>query len=113
MASSTNPLSGPVVPHAFDPLLCDSLHIQIMAILKPFAEKHNNHVVHNFFVAYGDEAAAMRDRLSEPIITFLVNIEIILSHDSSLTTCTSHRIWQCHALLEITWHLAACLLHRV
>jgi hypothetical protein len=67
---------------SFDPHLCASLHNQIIAILAPKAADHNNRVVHNFFVAYGDDANAIRGRLSQPLVTFLENIDIIVSDDA-------------------------------
>lgn len=67
----------------FDPLACASLHNQIITILQPYAEQHNNHVVHDFFIAYGDEAQAVRDQLTQPMITFLENIDIVVSDDDA------------------------------
>lgn len=67
----------PAEPHPFDPLLCAALHNEIIAILKPFAEEHGYRIVRNFFVAYGDDAAALRDRLSPPIISFFEKIDVI------------------------------------
>lgn len=77
MSSSETHPRRPAEPHAFDPLLCASLHNETIAILKPFAEEHGYRVVRNFFVAYGDEAAALRDRLSPPIIIFFEDIDVI------------------------------------
>lgn len=55
MSSSETFARRPAEPQAFDPLSCASLHDEIIAIPKPFAEDHNFRVAHNFFVAYGDE----------------------------------------------------------
>lgn len=65
----------------FDPLLCASLHNQIIALLAPQAAEYNNRVVHNFFVAYDVEAEEIRDRLSQPLVVFLENIDILISDE--------------------------------
>ncbi|KUL81902.1 hypothetical protein ZTR_09535 [Talaromyces verruculosus] len=65
----------------FDPYICASLHNKIVSFLTAQAPAHNNRIVHNFFDAYGDEANAIRDRLSGPLITFLENIDIMISND--------------------------------
>lgn len=81
MSSSETHPRRPVVAHAFDPLLCASLHNQIIDFLRPFAKEHRYRVIRNFFVAYGDEAVALQDQMSPPIITFFENIDIILNED--------------------------------
>ncbi|KAL3703428.1 hypothetical protein TMatcc_010617 [Talaromyces marneffei ATCC 18224] len=65
----------------FDPYICASLHNKIISFLTAQAPAHNNLIVHNFFDAYGDEANTIRDRLSGPLITFLENIDIMISND--------------------------------
>lgn len=81
MSSSETQLRRPAEPHGFDPLACASLHNEIIAILKPFAEQHDFRVVGNYFDAYGDEAVATRNQLSPAVITFFENIEVILHND--------------------------------
>lgn len=65
---------------SFDPLICASLHNQIIAILSSYAAEFNNRVAHNFFLAYAD-ADAIRGQLSPPFITFLENIDVLVSND--------------------------------
>lgn len=66
----------------FDPLLCASLHNQIISIIAPAARtQYRNTIVRNFFAAYGEPAEAIRDRLSvssTPLVSFLENIDIAL-----------------------------------
>lgn len=66
---------------AFDPYICAALHDKIISFLTRQAPAHNNVLVHNFFDAYGDGADAIRDRLTEPLIKFLENIDIMISTD--------------------------------
>lgn len=80
---STYQLPIRVEPSAFDPLLCADLHNQIIDILRPSAEEQNFPIIRNFFVAYGDRAAEMRGKLSQPLTTFLENIDIIHHEDQS------------------------------
>lgn len=79
----TSQLPIRVEPSAFDPLLCADLHNQIIDILRPSAEEQNFSIIRNFFVAYGDRAVEMRDQLSQPLIEFLENIDIIHHEDQS------------------------------
>lgn len=61
----------------FDPLVCASLHNRIIGIIAPAArDQYHNDIVHNFFAAYGEEAEAIRERLSAPVTTFLENIDV-------------------------------------
>lgn len=71
--SRNNPSQLPLATPAFNPYICASLHNKIVSFLTTQAPAHNNRIVHNFFSAYGDESNAIRDRLSEPLITFLEN----------------------------------------
>ena len=79
--SGNNPLQLPLVVPAFDPHICASLHNKIVFFLNDHAATYNNRIVHNFFDAYGDDANEIRERLSEPLITFLENIDIVVSND--------------------------------
>lgn len=87
-----------VEPSAFDPLLCADLHNQIIAILKPSAEEQDIPIIRNFFVAYGDQATEMRDKLSQPLITFLENIDIIDHEDNSKSMYFTPHLWMPFAL---------------
>ncbi|KAL1963093.1 hypothetical protein VTN77DRAFT_8739 [Rasamsonia byssochlamydoides] len=67
----------------FDPYACASLHNQIISLIASTAtQQYNNRIVHNFFVAYGDDAAAVRGRLSPPLITFLENIVVVSNNEN-------------------------------
>lgn len=79
-----------VEPNTFDPLLCADLHNRIVDILRPTAEEHNFPITRNFFVAYGDRATEMRDQLSQPLITFLENIDIIDVEESRWVNFAPH-----------------------
>jgi hypothetical protein len=64
-------------PDGFDPLACASLHNRIIGIIAPAARDHyNNHIIRNFFAAYGEEAEAIRERLPAPVVAFLENIDV-------------------------------------
>jgi hypothetical protein len=85
MSSSNIPpgMSSQSSSNTFDPHICASLHNKIISFLTPHAAEHNNYIVHNFFEAYGEDAQAIRGHLSQPLITFLENIDIIISEDAS------------------------------
>jgi hypothetical protein len=74
---STSPPSP--ASNSFDPLRCAALHNRIVSFIASDAiEHHNNRLVHNFFVAYGENASRVRSRLSPPVVAFLENIDILI-----------------------------------
>ena len=72
-------------PDAFDPLVCASLHNRIIGIIAPAArEQYHNEIIRDFFVAYGEQAEALRPRLSAPVLAFLENIDIPVASEGGI-----------------------------
>ena len=67
-------------PPGFDPVACAGIHNQIIAHIAPVArDRHDNTVIRNFFEAYTDQAAAIRARLSAPLVQFLENVDNLVT----------------------------------
>jgi len=73
---STPAFSSMLSIPTFNPLVCAAIHNKIVSRIATTAyEDYDNDIIHNYFVAY-DDADKIRSRLSEPLITFLENIDV-------------------------------------